>query len=191
MSSVTKIIYLYGKKFLLKTKKSLRQKSLGFFHLTMRKNFYRMILRGDLMKIYLDNCCYNRPFDDQKQIKIQLETIAKLHIQNQIKIGIYNLVWSYILDFENKNNPYEDKKFQIAEWRFIAKENIFEENEEIILTAEKLQAEKNIKTYDALHIACAIFAKCDYFITVDKKLLNTQIEEIKIISPINFLQEVE
>ena len=127
------------------------------------------------MKIYLDNCCYNRPFDDQKQIKI----------------GIYNLVWSYVLDFENKNNPYEDKKFQIENWRYIAKENIFEENEEIIFTAEKLQKEKNFKTYDALHISCAIFAKCDYFITVDKKLLNTPIDEIKIVSPINFLQEVE
>ena len=125
------------------------------------------------MKIYLDNCCYNRPFDDQKQIKIQLETIAKLHIQNKI------------------NNPYDDKKFQISDWRFIATENISEENEEIILTAERLQAEKNFKTYDALHISCAIFANCDYFITVDKKLLNTPVEEIKIVSPINFLQEVE
>ena len=69
------------------------------------------------MKIYLDNCCYNRPFDDQKQIKIYLETIAKLHIQKQIKIGIYNLFWSYILDFENKNNPYDDKKIiEHADW---------------------------------------------------------------------------
>ena len=143
------------------------------------------------MKIYLDNCCYNRPFDDQKQIKIQLETIAKLHIQNKIKIGVYDLVWSYVLDYENKNNPYDDKKFQISDWRFIATENISEENEEIILTAERLQAEKNFKTYDALHISCAIFAKCDYFITVDKKLLNTPVDEIKIVSPINFLQEVE
>ena len=66
------------------------------------------------MKIYLDNCCYNRPFDDQTQIKIHLETVAKLHIQNQIKRGFYNLVWSYILDYENKNNPYDDKKFQIG-----------------------------------------------------------------------------
>ena len=75
--------------------------------------------------------------------------------------------------------------------KFNAKENISEENEEIILTAEKLQTDKNFKTYDALHIACAIFANCDYFITVDRKLLNTPVKEIKIISPINFLQEVE
>jgi len=31
------------------------------------------------MKIYLDNCSYNRPFDDQSQMKIRLETEAKLY----------------------------------------------------------------------------------------------------------------
>ncbi|MDR2716284.1 MAG: hypothetical protein LBB46_06020 [Coriobacteriaceae bacterium] len=36
------------------------------------------------MRIYLDNCCFNRPFDDQKQIKVKLETEAKLSIQRQI-----------------------------------------------------------------------------------------------------------
>ncbi len=26
-----------------------------------------------MLKLYLDNCCYNRPFDDLKQEKINLE----------------------------------------------------------------------------------------------------------------------
>ena len=54
------------------------------------------------MKIYLDNCCYNRPFDDQTQMKIHLETQAKLYIQAKIKEGAYDLVWSYILDYEKR-----------------------------------------------------------------------------------------
>ena len=44
------------------------------------QKFMIKFFRGDFVKIYLDNCCYNRPFDDQKQIKIQLETIAKIKI---------------------------------------------------------------------------------------------------------------
>jgi predicted nucleic acid-binding protein len=36
------------------------------------------------LKVYLDNCANNRPFDDQKQIKIALETKAKRHIQRLI-----------------------------------------------------------------------------------------------------------
>ena len=26
------------------------------------------------MRIYLDNCCYNRPFDDQNQVKVLIES---------------------------------------------------------------------------------------------------------------------
>jgi hypothetical protein len=32
------------------------------------------------MRIYLDTCCYNRPHDNKNQVKIKLESIAKLHI---------------------------------------------------------------------------------------------------------------
>ena len=37
------------------------------------------------MRVYLDNCCYNRPFDDQAQVKVLLETIAKLDIQQKMR----------------------------------------------------------------------------------------------------------
>jgi hypothetical protein len=53
------------------------------------------------MRIYLDNCCFNRPFDDQSAIRIKLETDAKLYIQEMIRIQEIELAWSYILDFEN------------------------------------------------------------------------------------------
>jgi len=33
------------------------------------------------LRIYLDICTFNRPFDDQNQLKIKLETEAKLFIQ--------------------------------------------------------------------------------------------------------------
>ncbi len=142
------------------------------------------------MKLYLDNCCYNRPFDDQTQMKIHLETQAKLYIQGKIKDGVYDLVWSYILDYENGKNPYEEKKLAIAPWKEIALECVLEENEEILKFAEMLLL-KGIKTFDALHIACAVYAGCDYYLTTDKKLLNTPISEIKVVSPIIFVNEME
>ena len=37
------------------------------------------------MRVYLDNCCYNRPYDDQDQMVIALETSAKLYVQELIK----------------------------------------------------------------------------------------------------------
>ncbi len=72
------------------------------------------------MRIYLDNCCFNRPFVDQSQISIHLETQAKLYIQAKTKEGVYDLVWFYILDYENGKNPYKEKRLAIAPWKSIA-----------------------------------------------------------------------
>jgi hemoglobin-like flavoprotein len=89
------------------------------------------------MKIYLDHCAYNRPFDDQSNIKNQLETITKLHIQDQIKQGKYELVWSYMSDFENSSNPNIENKLSIQQWENIAKykckssENILQRSKEL------------------------------------------------------------
>lgn len=143
-----------------------------------------------MLKLYLDNCCYNRPFDEQSQLKIHLETLAKLHIQRQVRQGIYKLVWSYVLDYENSKNPYAYKREAITPWRDIASEKILVGNEEIISFAESLKF-KGIKSFDAMHVACAVYAKCDYFLTTDKKLSNLQIEEVKIMNPISFIHELE
>lgn len=142
------------------------------------------------MRIYLDNCCYNRPFDDQTHMKIQLETQAKLYIQKEIREGTYELAWSYILDYENEKNPFEEKRLAIHPWKDIASFHISEETENILLFAENL-ASKGIKTYNALHISCAVAAQCKYFITTDTKLLNISIPEISIINPVEFINKTE
>ena len=61
-------------------------------------------------KIYLDNCCYNRPYDDQAQPKVILETLAKLYIQELVLNRKIDLVWSYVLKFENSQNILESKR---------------------------------------------------------------------------------
>ena len=65
---------------------------------------------------YLDNCCYNRPYDDQTQIRISLETQAKLYIQDLIKNGKISLVTSYILEYENSKNRFLHKRNAIADF---------------------------------------------------------------------------
>lgn len=64
------------------------------------------------MRVYLDNCCYNRPYDDQTQIRIYLETEAKLYIQDMIKNGGLDLVTSYILEYENGKTDFLTKDGQ-------------------------------------------------------------------------------
>lgn len=141
------------------------------------------------MKIYLDNCCFNRPFDDQSQIRIRIETEAKLNIQENIRSGKLKLVWSYILDYENNRNPYSDRKSQIGIWKKYAICD-FDENSEIIDLANFL-SRFGFQKIDSLHIACAIIAKCDYYLTTDDKILNksNKVSDIKITDPIGFIRE--
>lgn len=142
------------------------------------------------MKIYLDNCCYNRPFDDQKQLRIRLETEAKLRIQEDIRFGSHQLVWSYMLDYENSRNRFRERRVQIADWRAYSEVNI-DEDEEVIDTATRL-SQHGIKKMDSLHIACAITAAVDYFLTTDDEILKRamHIQAIRITDPIGFIKEV-
>jgi hypothetical protein len=52
------------------------------------------------MKIYLDTCCYNRPYDDQTQERIHLEGEAVLAIINRRKQSNDEIIGSPVLDFE-------------------------------------------------------------------------------------------
>ena len=52
------------------------------------------------MSVYLDNCCYNRSFDEQTQLKVLLETEAKLRVQSLMRSGDVEYVWSGVLDYE-------------------------------------------------------------------------------------------
>ena len=60
--------------------------------------------------------------------------------------------------------------------------------EEIINLANQLKI-KGLGTKDALHIACAIYAKVDYFVTTDDKVLNKSIDLLNIISPIDYINK--
>ena len=142
------------------------------------------------MIIYLDNCCFNRPFDDQSKIRIRLESEAKLKIQEEIRTGKFQLAWSYILDYENNKNPYEERKEQINGWKKYAVIDI-QENIELLEKAESLN-KKGFQKYDSLHIACAIYAKCEYFLTTDENILRRSklINNINVIDPIGFIKEV-
>ncbi len=65
------------------------------------------------LRIYIDNCCFNRPFDDQRYLSIFQETQAKLMIQELVKSNMFTLIWLFILDFENSANPDENVKEEI------------------------------------------------------------------------------
>ena len=140
-------------------------------------------------RIYLDICSYNRPFDDQQQLRISLETQAKLYIQSLIKNNELDLIYSYVCFYENYINPFENKKLSITEFSQNAKYCVTE-NHDILLRANGI-IKNGLKPLDALHLACAISAKVDYFITVDDSILRYVTDEITIVDPILFIKHWE
>ena len=144
------------------------------------------------MRIYLDMCCYNRPYDPQDQLRVSLETQSKLLIQRRIIEGKYELVGSYTLDYECSNVPSPLRKKQIVD--FIHKNAKFyvgHAGDAIVSQKASEIMTNHIKEYDAYHVASAIYAKCDYFISVDDRLLKYQTNEIKMVTPIEFITEME
>lgn len=137
-------------------------------------------------RVYLDNCCFNRPFDDQTSIVIRLETDAKLYIQELIRTEKIGLIWSFVLDYENNFNPFEEIKESVTKWKTVAVVDC-DLDDGIKEKAVQLM-EKGLRQKDAAHIACAICAKADYFLTTDKKILNKAIEEVRLVNPIDFVR---
>ena len=141
------------------------------------------------MRLYLDNCCFNRPYDEQNMLTVRLETEAKLHIQSAIRDKQYALAWSYILDYENAANPLEERRTEIQKWEALA--DIYAVATPAILAMMEKLVAIGIKPKDALHIACAKELDCQYFLTVDKGILRKaqRIAQIQILNPIDFVVE--
>jgi len=146
------------------------------------------------VKVYLDNCCYNRPYDDQTQLKISLEAQAKLHIQDLIKEGKLHLVSSYMSIYECSKNPYEMRRSSIMSFmENYTKIFVSEAEEATIDTMARQIMETGVKYKDACHVASAIYAGSDFFISTDIRLLKYKSDKILLMSPIDFiaLKEVE
>lgn len=132
---------------------------------------------------------YNRPFDDQSQVRIRLETIAIYAILKTIKEKRYSLLWSFMLEFENSLNPDEDIKVEIQMASSLALD-LINMTDDILITAKSLES-KGIKPRDAIHVACAIKGDADYLLTCDDKLIRkSQLikDKIIIMNPIDFIR---
>lgn len=141
------------------------------------------------MRIYLDNCCYNRPYDDQSYMRIHLETQAKLYIQEMIKEKNFELVNSYMLEYENSKNRFISKKQAIT--KFIQDNESYYVGEEQIENVKEIAfsiMQTGVKEKDAIHVACAILARCDYFLTTDDRLLKYINEKILLVTPCEFVR---
>ena len=138
------------------------------------------------MRVYLDNCCYNRPFDEQAQLRVVLETLAKLNIQQQMRDGVLEYAWSSVLDFEISKSRFLDRSLQIMPWAKGAVINV-QIDDSIRFRAKEFEA-NGLKAMDALHVACAEAAECDWFFTTDRGILKKArgLISMRVANPVEF-----
>lgn len=144
--------------------------------------------------IYLDACCLNRPFDDQRQARIRLEAEAVLMILQRVESGDWPLVGGAVLDFEISRIADLERLRRVREMLSDVSRWVSLEDEDVT-RAEQLEV-LGFGDFDALHLACAERAGVSVFLTTDDRLLRSAARyaselRVRVASPVTWVSEEE
>ena len=143
------------------------------------------------MKIYMDNCCYYRPFDDQTQDRIRLETDAVISIVARCEAGEWDLIGSEVLEHEMAKVSDLDK-YENAVTVYQAAKLSIPFSTEIQQRANQLQRYK-IKPMDSLHLASAESGGATVYLTTDDDLVKwakSSDTKLNVTNPVRWIMEV-
>ena len=143
------------------------------------------------MRLYIDLSCFNRPFDDQGQERIRLETEAIMAALTRIVEGKDTLLWSWVMSFENDKHPKPDRRDEIAVWearseRSIGLSDRLEERARQI-------ARSGISALDAAHLASAEEGGADIVLTCDDIVIRRAPRlglALRVMNPVAYFEEV-
>lgn len=142
------------------------------------------------MRIYLDTCCLNRPFDNQADARIHIETEAIKTILQLCEQGQWQLVSSEVLELEISRTPDALRQKYLSLLLNAANTTIL--LDDVIVATARLNETFGLKAFDALHLACAI-AGADVMLTVDDKFLKKAQAlpslNIRVAHPLRWLEE--
>ncbi|MFH0976302.1 MAG: PIN domain-containing protein [Spirochaetota bacterium] len=145
-----------------------------------------------LLKLYLDVCCLNRPFDDQTQDRIRLETEAIIAILKYSRSGAGKIIGSNIIQLEIDKTPDLIRRSLLK--------SLSEYISVLIYTDKKIKERAielqiiGFKAFDSFHIACAEKGNADVFLTTDDKIIKLAVQnknkiKVKVYNPLNWVQE--
>ena len=144
-------------------------------------------------RIYLDNCCYNRPFDDQTITKNHIESETVLMIVNQCKQNNDEIIGSSALDFEIEQITDDNKKEKVKYFYEQTITTKIDYTDNVLKRFQELSEQTNIGTLDLLHLSLAENSDVDALLTTDYKFEKASSKlnlKIKVINPLQYLLEV-
>jgi predicted nucleic acid-binding protein len=119
--------------------------------------------------VYLDICCFKRPFDDAAQERVRREAEAVAAVLDAAAHGRIRLVRSAAHVFENERNPREDRRLATRLWLDAAVVRV-STSDDVARRGRELAA-LGFTPLDALHVAFAEKAQANCFVTTDDRLL--------------------
>jgi len=145
------------------------------------------------VKVYLDVSCLNRPFDDQRQMRIRLEAEAVTLILEQCDRGDWEQVSAEIARIEINAMPDADRKARVQ---------LLLPDEKAILTLTQPVFERaaslgplGFKPADALHVAAAETLRADVLLSCDDRLCRAARRrrgalKVRVVNPLDWLKEI-
>jgi predicted nucleic acid-binding protein len=108
--------------------------------------------------------------------------------------GRLELTWSFMLDYENSLNPHADRKEWVELLSRLCTDTIAP-SPPILAMARRLMTRRKLKPRDALHLPCAQFGGCGFFITCDDVLVKRasrggrrSVFQVQVVNPVEFIR---
>ena len=146
-----------------------------------------------MTKIYLDNCVLNRPFDDQSQERVRLETEAITLLLSRLERKELTWLGSQALEIEIDRTPDMEQQSRLR--RVIEFVDVFVELGEKELERAKELQKLGFVGFDAVHLACAESGSADIFLTTDDRLLKLAKRvakklDVRVENPLDWMKEM-
>ena len=146
-----------------------------------------------LALIYLDYNCFQRGFDDPRQVQIQMEALACQAIFSMAEQGQLLLVWSFMHQDETLVCPFPTRQQEALRLAGLCKVRIGPD-EVIYEMAKEFQRRANLTAKDAIHVACATHSTAGAFISCDESLTRRARRldlPLRIANPVDFIRREE
>ena len=161
--------------------------------LSLTNSALRVFNNFIMESIYLDYNCFQRGFDDSRQIKIRLEAFACQEVFARAENKEVSLVWSFMHEDENALCPFIERKIEVLRLSALCEERIGP-GPEIRTVAKNFQEKAALSSKDSVHLACADHAGCAVFVTCDDELIKRAKRlnlPMRIMNPVDYIREVE
>ncbi len=145
------------------------------------------------MRVYLDICAIQRPFDDPSQLRVRLEAEAILTLIELCETGALDLVISAAHEIENGQNPHPERRAYATDVLALARHRVPSTSD--VKERAAVYARAGLTRLDAFHLAAAVTSGATFFCTTDDRLLargpNLDTNATSVVSPLDLILQLD